>query len=326
MVLGHAGLAFRSGGKRGGELSGGEYAIGVDVGGTNLRIAAIDTQGTIVEKIALATEVRAGRQVVLQDLCGGVRALMERHNRERKLVGIGIGVPGIIYIREGRIRESPNLPGWDNYPIREEIESVLGTRVFLENDANAAALGEWWRGRGKQSLDLAMLTLGTGVGGGIVINGRVWQGFLGMAGELGHITVEPEGPHCGCGNRGCLEALASATAVVRMAREAGLKEETAETLYRKAGNGDATARQIFRTMGRALGIALAGLVNTFNFPLYVLTGGVIGAWDQFSPSLLEEVERRSFVYRAGGTEIHPSQLGKEAGLYGAAYLPMQEAT
>ena len=137
------------------------------------------------------------------------------------------------------------------------------------------------------------------------------------------MNVESEGPPCGCGSHGCLEQFASATAVVRMAREAGLAEQTAEAVHRRASSGDEAALRVFRTMGRALGIALADLVNIFNFPLYVLAGGVIGAWDLFAPALLEEVERRSFVYRAGGTEIHPAQLGKETGLYGAAYLPMQ---
>ncbi len=300
-----------------------QYSIGVDVGGTNLRIAAVDTEGEVLEKIALATEVRAGRQMVLEDLCGGVRTLMDRHKQKGTLLGIGIGVPGIIYMPEGRVRQSPNLPGWENYPIREEIESILGAKVILENDANAAALGEKWMGRGRKVSDLALLTLGTGVGGGIILGGRVWHGFLGMAGELGHIAVEPEGPACGCGSRGCLEQLASATAVVRMAHEAGLSEATAEAVFERARSGDPAARQVFRVMGRALGIALADLINAFNFSLYLLAGGVLGAWDFFAPALFEEVKFRSFIYRAGGTVIDKAALGKDAGLFGAAYLPMQ---
>lgn len=294
------------------------------MGGTNLRIAAIDTPGQLIEKIGLSTEIQAGRQAVLEDLCGAVRTLVARRGGEARLLGIGIGVPGIIYLPQGLIRESPNLPGWDNYPIREEIENALGTRVFLENDANAAALGEWWMGRKRQVDSLALLTLGTGVGGGVIVQGRVWHGFLGMAGEIGHIHVEPDGPPCGCGSRGCLEQSASATAVVRMAREAGLSEATSEAVYRRAVEGDARARGVFQTMGRSLGMALADLVNVFNFPLYVLAGAVIGAWEFFSPALLEEVERRSFVYRAGGTVIDRSVLGRDAGLYGAAYLPIAD--
>ena len=313
------------------------FAIGVDLGGTNLRVATIDAQGQIWKRIRLKTDVRAGRDAVLQEMSAAVVKLRARHSSGASLAGIGFGVPGIIYAEEGRIRESPNLPGWEDYPIREEIEQNLGVRVFLDNDANAAALGEKWMGLGRDVDSLAMLTLGTGVGGGVVQNGRIWHGFLGMAGELGHITISPDGPRCGCGNHGCLETLASATAIVRMAHEA-IREGrspalarlarrrsplTSETVYRKALEGEEAARDIFTVVGRALGIALADLVNIFNFPLYTITGGVTEAWDLFAPVMLAEVERCSFVFRAGGTRIARSQLGSEAGLYGAAYLPLQ---
>ncbi len=314
-----------------------DFAIGVDVGGTNLRAAAIDSDGQIFEKIQLTTDVQSGRDAVLEEMCAAVAELRARYASTARLVGIGFGVPGLIYMEEGKIRESPNLPGWNDYPIREEIERRLGTRVMLENDANAAALGEKWMGLGREVDSLAMLTLGTGVGGGVVQNGRIWHGMLGMAGELGHITVTPDGPRCGCGNHGCLEALASATAIVRMAREAiregrspalarAARERpqlTSEVVYQKATEGDEAARDVFITVGRALGIALSDLVNIFNFPLYTITGGVIEAWDLFAPVMLAEVQRRSFVYRTGGTLIARSQLGNEAGLYGAAYLPLQ---
>ena len=312
------------------------FAIGVDLGGTNLRVATIDVQGRILKQTRLKTNVRAGREAVLQEISATVDKLRAPHSSQA-LAGIGLGVPGIIYAEEGRIRESPNLPGWENYPIRDEIEQQLGVRVFLDNDANAAALGEKWMGLGRDVDSLAMLTLGTGVGGGVVQNGRVWHGALGMAGEFGHITINPDGPPCGCTNHGCLEQLASATAIVRMAHEtiregkspalAQLAREcselTSEMVHRKALEGEEAARDIFTVVGRALGIALADLVNILNFPLYVITGGVTKGWDLFAPVMLAEVERRSFVYRAGGTRIARSQLGSEAGLYGAAYLPIQ---
>ncbi len=313
------------------------FAIGVDLGGTNLRVATIDVQGRILKQTRLKTNLRAGRESVLQEISAAVDKLRVPHSSEAHLAGIGIGVPGIIYAEEGRIRESPNLPGWENYPIRDEIEQQLGVRVFLDNDANAAALGEKWMGLGRDVDSLAMLTLGTGVGGGVVQNGRVWHGALGMAGEFGHITINPDGPPCGCTNHGCLETMASATAIVRMAHEAiregrspalaqlarDCSELTSEMVHRKALEGEEAARDIFTVVGRALGIALADLVNIFNFPLYAITGGVTKAWDLFAPVMLAEVERRSFVYRAGGTRIARSQLGSEAGLYGAAYLPIQ---
>lgn len=313
-----------------------DFAIGVDVGGTNLRIAAIDGRGRLFERIRLTMPVKAGRKAMLEEMCQAVTRLRAKHARSARLVGIGFGVPGLIYMEEGKIRESPNLPDWNDYPLRDAIERKLGTRVFLENDANAAALGEKWMGLGRKVDSLAILTLGTGVGGGVVQNGRIWHGTLGMAGELGHITITPDGPHCGCGNHGCLEALASATAIVRMAREAiradrsavlaraaGNGKLTSEIVYLKAVEGDEAARDIFITVGRALGIALSDLVNTFNFPLYVISGGVAAAWKLFAPVMLAEVERRSFVYRAGGTRVARSELGDDAGLYGAAYLPLQ---
>src|SRR5208283_3294773 len=195
------------------------FAIGVDLGGTNLRIAAVDDQGTLVEKVTLGTKVSLGRDHVIDDMCEAIEHVLEKYRNSATLLGIGIGVPGIIDMQSGLLRESPNLPGWADYPVRAEIERRLKTIVILENDANVAALGEKWLGAAKDFSDMAMLTLGTGVGGGLVLGGAIWRGANGMAGEFGHTTVEPEGHPCGCGNRGCLEQYASATAVVRMERE-----------------------------------------------------------------------------------------------------------
>jgi len=197
-----------------------KFSIGVDLGGTNLRIAAVDEQGKLVEKVTLGTKVSLGRDRVIDDMCDAIQRMSEKFKDSAPLFGIGIGVPGIIDMQTGLLRESPNLPGWADYPVRAEIERRLKTIVILENDANVAALGEKWLGAAKDYSDVAMLTLGTGVGGGLVLGGAIWRGANGMAGEFGHTTVEPEGQLCGCGNRGCLEQYASATAVVRMAREA----------------------------------------------------------------------------------------------------------
>ena len=169
--------------------------------------------------------------------------------------------------------------------------------------------------------DLVLLTLGTGIGGGIISGGQVLHGYLGMAAELGHITVVPNGNPCGCGNRGCVEKHASAQAISAMARLSGLGDVTSEQVFRLAREGNQKAKAVFAAMGEALGIALAMLVNTFNFPLYLLGGGVIAAWDEFAPPMLEEVRRRSFAFRTTDTRIEPATLGNEAGLFGAAYLP-----
>jgi len=334
------------------------YSIGVDLGGTNLRIAAVDAQGRLLEKITLGTQVALGRDRVVSDMCEAIQRLAGKIRGDGSLLGIGIGVPGIIDMKTGMVHESPNLPDWSDYPARDEIQKQLGTTVILENDANSAALGEKWLGAARDFDDMAMLTLGTGVGGGLVLGGRIWHGMTGMAGEFGHTTVEPDGALCGCGNRGCLEAYASATAVVRMAREAiangaapGLSraadsnaEFSAKAIYNLAIQGDEEARKIFRRVGRSLGIALSNLVNALNLPMYVIGGGVSSAWGAFSPAIFEELRRRSMVFAATDPEPSPAGgegasahvksggstktiitralLGSDAGLYGAARLPM----
>jgi glucokinase len=263
-------------------------------------------------------------------------------------------------MKTGMIRGAANLAGWAGFPVQVEIEHRLQTRVFLENDANVAALGEKWLGAARDAEHMAILTLGTGVGGGIVFGERIWHGMTGMAGEFGHVTVEPEGVPCGCGNRGCLERYSSATAIVRMARESiasnvvselsraanSNAEFSAKAVYNLAIQGDAEAKRIFRCVGWALGIAIAGLVNALNLSMYVIGGGVSSAWDAFSPTVFEELRQRSLVYAAtdpspvssseagrgaagqvepGGptkTIVTRALLGSDAGLYGAARLPM----
>jgi glucokinase len=337
-----------------------DYSIGVDLGGTNLRIAAVDRQGNLLEKITLGTQVALGRDRVVNDMCDAVQRLAANFHNSSSLIGIGIGVPGIIDMETGMVHESPNLPDWADYPVRAEIERRLGTRVILENDANSAALGENWLGAARDVEDMAMLTLGTGVGGGLVLGRRIWHGMTGMAGEFGHTTVEPEGALCGCGNRGCLEAYASATAVVRMAREAiasGVAPElsraadsdpefSAKAVYNLAIQGDEEARKIFRRVGRALGIVLSDLVNALNLPMYVIGGGVASAWEAFAPCVFEELQQRSMVYaatsprpsngRGASAHVEPTGrtktiitralLGSDAGLFGAARLPLVNGT
>jgi glucokinase len=298
-----------------------EYSIGVDMGGTNLRAAAIDGQGKLLDKIAGSTELRAGRDAVIDDMVQSIETLRARLG-EHNLRGIGIGLPGFILMDKGIIVGSNNMPEFENYPVRDEIEKRLGAKVILENDANAAALGEKWMGAGREVDDLVLLTLGTGIGGGIIVDGKVLHGQLGMAGELGHLTVVPNGNPCGCGNRGCVEKHASATAIAAMARLIGLGHDlTSEDVYKLAVEGNDRARAIFISMGEALGVALANMINIFNFPLYLLSGGPLPAWDFFAPAMLEEVTRRSFTYRHSPTRIEKATLGNEAGLYGAAYLP-----
>src|ERR1039457_5875438 len=255
-----------------------EYSIGIDLGGTNLRAAAIDRSGNMLDKIGGATDFEKGREAVLGDIVSAISTLRGKHG-PGDLAGIGVGVPGFIRMQEGFITNSNNMPYLENFPVRDELSKRLGTPVILENDANAAALGEKWMGAGRDVDDLVLLTLGTGVGGGIISGGRVLRGCVGMAGELGHTTVVPNGNPCGCGNQGCLEKHASATAIVAMADMLHLGENlTSKDVCDIAGRDDEAgekARAIWRVMGESLGIALAMLVNAFNFPRYLLSGGML---------------------------------------------------
>ena len=327
------------------------FTIGVDLGGTSLRIAAYTPGAGVLESATLRTRLEAGPLAVVDDMCHAILQLLDKHGNGRDLAGIGVGSPGPLELPEGRLHHPPNLPGWDRFPLLAEMERRLRRPVILESDANAAVLAEYELGLGKDlGVDsMCMLTLGTGVGNGIILEGKLWHGATGMGGEAGHMTVYPDGPLCGCGNHGCLEACASATAVVNAAERminAGkapglsrLKENgselTAQSLAEAAKAGDADALSIYADTGRSLGICLAGLINILNFPLYVVGGGVANSWDLLSPSLFEELERRSYVYAltapgraasagmpGGGTKVLPARLGAEAGLMGACILPV----
>lgn len=321
------------------------YSIGVDLGGTNLRIAAYTYEDGLLETTLLPTRLAAGRNAVIADMCDAIDSMRHRHSLSHQLAGIGIGTPGPLELPAGVLHNPPNLTGWDGFDLRAAVESRLNQPVALESDANAAALAEWALGRGRSmNLDsLCMLTLGTGVGNGIILNGKVWDGAAGMAGEAGHATIYPDGPACPCGNRGCLEMYASATAVVRSANQRiadgtapALKgqEWTAQSLAAAAAQENPDARQIFAEAGRAIGIELAALVNTLNLPLYVIGGGLAQAWDLMEETIFEELNGRSYVYRltapqspiaarnsAGTTHVLPAELGPDAGLLGACILP-----
>ena len=296
------------------------FSIGVDLGGTNLRIAAVTSEGQLLEKVTVPTKTARGPDRTIDEMCEAIHRVSAKHKESGGFLGAGIGVLGIIDMQTGTVRKSANFPGWEGYPVRAEIERRLrgcgllenDAHVVLDNDANMAALGEQWLGAARGVPNMAVVTLGTGIGGGIVLNGKIWTGMNGMAGEFGHVTVEPEGPICGCGNRGCAERYASASAIMRMAREAVASGDApslaqaassdaeigAKSIYTLAMQGDEQAVRIFRTFGRYLGIMLAGAINILNLDMFVLGGGVSSAWDAFAPKMFEELRERSLVYAA----------------------------
>jgi glucokinase len=301
-----------------------QYAIGLDLGGTNFRAAVVDREGRVPARISRPTKTLTGREAILSSIVAAIEEL-RAGLRGGELTGIGVALAGFIQMDKGLILHSPNIPAFDNFAARDEISNRLGIPVILENDANAAAIGEKWIGAGRGVNDLVLLTLGTGIGGGIISEGKVLHGTHGMAAEIGHTTVNPTGIPCACGNTGCLEKHASATAIATMARHMVLGENlTSEDVYDLALRGNQQARKIFESMGSALGIGIASLIQIFNFPLYLLSGGVIGAWDMFAPAMFREIEQRSFTFRVAQTRVEKAVLGSDAGLFGAAYLALQE--
>lgn len=317
------------------------YSIGVDLGGTNLRISSYEGGVEFLESIQSPTRLSEGQDQVVRDMCEGIDALKSRSLGGRRLIGIGIGSPGPMELPEGTLRNPPNLPGWDGFQLRQAIESKLRTSVYMECDANLAALAEQKLGAGRRYgvNSLCVLTLGTGVGSGLILDGKIWHGVTGMGGEAGHIIVQDDdGVQCGCGGSGCLEQYASASGVLRIAQERMLDAAPATALEVAilARAGDLRAASVFDTVGHSLAIALTSLVNTLNLPLYLLGGGVCDAWDLFAPTMFQVLCKRSYIYRLtqpdnlepsslerNKTYVLGAQLGPSAGLLGACLLPYQ---
>jgi len=321
-----------------------KFSIGVDLGGSNLRVGAYSQGGQMLGSVVLPTQAASGHVAVIEKMCESIRSLHAKVASHGEFAGVGIGSPGPLSLPDGVLHNPPNLPGWDGVELLREVSQRLPWPVWVESDANVAALAECRIGAGSEyGVDsLCMITLGTGVGGGIVLEGNLWHGLNGAAGEVGHGPLILDGPPCNCGARGCLELYASATGVVRRAHELALHDGvgkskddlTAARVAQLASAGNAVARQIYDEAGYALGLGLANLINTFNLPLYTIGGGVSAAWDLFAPRMFATIEEFSYVYRmsqpaqpdtfeAGSTHICRARLGSDAGLSGAALLPFQ---
>ncbi len=313
----------------------GKTVIGMDIGGTNLRGALVTPEGRILRQLKIASGAHDGIDAVVDNIAKLVDEL-----GEGGVTGVGIGIAGVIDSKSGVITQAPNIANVTNYPIRDNLVSKLssGVEVIVENDANCAALGEWWIGAGKDISSLVMITLGTGVGGGIILDGKLWSGADGMGGEVGHMTVYPDGALCNCGNYGCLESYASATAVRRMVKEA-LASQDVETVLRDtvpetdpddipeavmkaALEGDAASIDIWERFGVALGIGMASLVNILNVEMIVLGGGVAKAWDMFIEPARAELKKRGLRAPAERVVIEKAKLNGDEGILGAAYLAL----
>ncbi len=323
----------------GGKMS---LAIGVDLGGTNIRTALVTKQGEVLSRIKLSTRDHGKNSNLVAKIAETVNKLLEKNRKViGNITGVGIGIPGVIDAETGTVTQSPNLPEWVEFPLREKLSPLIPFPLTIENDANAAALGELTFGAAKGCKNIFCITLGTGVGGGIIVNGEILHGAGGMAGEIGHMTVFPNGPVCNCGNQGCLEALASATAIKRMSLELislsphdhGFFEKKiieippeerdrliAQTVAEAARAGETIAIRIFRRVGSALGIAIATLINIFNPEAIVIGGGVAGAWDLFITDLKVEIRKRALKAPGARVKILKAALGDDFGVLGAAAL------
>jgi glucokinase len=317
-----------------------EIILAVDLGGTNVRIATVNPHGRILDKLSFPTEVLRGRERVMEDILSKIQEVMGRFPEEEfAVIGAGFGIPGAIDLHQGIVTQSPNLPILDGFNIRCWLQGGLQMPIFIENDANAFSLGEGWLGAARGVNDFCCLTLGTGVGGGVVLNGNIWHGAEGKAGEIGHMIIDLHGPSCKCGNQGCLEALTSANAIRRMAIEALKADEktdlversggeletiTSKMVYESAKDGDPLSRRIFQRMGIYLGVGLANLANLLNVELMVIGGQVSDAWDFFIDHTRRELEQRALGSIGKRVKVAKTKYGDDAGVLGAAYLVKRE--
>lgn len=290
-------------------------AVGVDMGATNCRLALVTVRGSILAHTRLPTNGADGPGPTLARIAAAIRLLAG----DRPVEAVGLATPGPLDPRRGIILAPPNLPTWRQVPAAAQLADLLGLPCHLLRDTQAALLGEERCGAARGRRHSLLLTLGTGVGGAALVDGRLLAGRDGMAAEFGHMTMDPDGPPCGCGNRGCLEALVSGTAL--RARHGA----DPPALARAARAGDQAARRAFAEMGASLGTALAGLVNAFNPEIIILGGGVMNLADLFWKDMLDTLAARSLRHLAAGLEVRPAALGEAAGPLGAALHALRAA-
>ena len=316
-----------------------KWMIGVDLGGTNIvGVLPIDGgNGNVLALKSEPTDAERGAKYVVDKIVllieeARAEVVAEHGGTRTDFAGIGIGAPGPLNRATGTVIQSPNL-GWRNFPLRDLISNAVNLPAVLDNDANCATYGEWWLGAGRNVDTLIGLTLGTGIGGGIVLNGEIFHGVSDAAGEIGHMTIGANGRKCPCGNYGCLEAYASGPAIARRAiegLEAGveslladlvsdrLEQITAATVYEAAIHGDPYANEVMRETAKFLGAGVANVINIFNPDMIVISGGVTKAGDHLFVPLRSEVRRRAFKSALDACQICPAQLPGTAGVIGAA--------
>ena len=308
--------------------------IGIDVGGTNIKIALVNEDGQILYSNSIPTHAEMGYEYTVNSMKEAIKVLLKETNLEAKNIeGLGFGFPGQIDCLNGIVRLAPNIPGWVNVPIASIMEKEFGIPTRVDNDVRTATLGELNYGAGVGCQNLVCITVGTGIGSGLVINGKLVRGASNAAGELGHIKLNIEGgPLCGCGDRGCLEAYASGPSIVAMAedyikggkstryRELANPEITPYIVSVAAQEGDPVANQIFKIIGEYIGMGLTSVVNLLNPEKIIIGGGVAAAGDILFNPIKETIAKRAMTIQKEAVEIVPAQLGNNAGVIGASLL------
>ncbi len=310
-----------------------EYVLAVDLGGTQIRAARCDAAGHILERTALPARAAEGPAAVFARIGTSIRAVAGDWARVR---AIGVSAPGPLDPWRGIILESPNLPGMIDFALKARLEQEFHLPAYIGNDANLAALGEHRFGAGRGVAHMIYLTISTGIGGGIITNNALFLGWRGFAGEVGHQTIDVNGPLCNCGNIGCLEALAAGWAIARDARDAlragrasairaiahdDLDQITGKVVVQAARAGDTLAREILERAGRYIGFGLVNLLHNFDTALFVLGGGIaIHAWEFLYPPMEATLRKHAFPSMSRSVRIVPAELGDDAGLLGAVVL------
>ena len=313
------------------------FVIGVDIGGTTVKNALFRPDGELIDKWEIPTRKTDNGSHIPADIWTSIEAKMKTNNLERTTcLGIGAGAPGFIEPETGKVAIGVNI-GWKDFHLKKQLEELSGLPVFLDNDANIAALGETWKGAGKDASNILAVTLGTGVGGGIIVNRHIVSGANGTAAEIGHITVEDDGAPCNCGRKGCLETVASATGIVRQANELlaqgkapllrKVKEElgkiTTKEIFEVALKGDQDIQKMLDHVLDVLGFSLSNLAIALNPSKIIIGGGVSKAGDQILTPLKQAFKKYTLPRTQEICEIVIAKLGNDAGVYGGAYLALQ---
>ena len=313
-----------------------EAVIGIDIGGTNIKVVLVEPRkGRVIDQLEFKTSVESGAHSIVTELGSTLKAMIHRaKDHGIEVGGVGVGCAGVIDLQKGSVSVSPNLPGWEDFPLQEKLSQVLQMPVRVFNDVDCIGYGEYHLGGGGELGDFLCRALGTGVGGSLIIGGRVWSEGRTSAGEIGHMTIRPNGERCLCGNRGCLETLASAGWLVRRAEKrlrqgfaSTLRDSSerrgnleAESIQLAAQQGDALAQELFSLVGTSLAIAIANVIQLLGIRSVVIAGGLANGWDFFIGSLQSELNRRLTMVRPPEVKVVRTKLGYYAGALGAAYL------